>query len=610
MASKTIKTFAEFKAAVEDGVTDEIILAADITFESGIKIPTTKKTLAINGENHKITDMNSSAASSALYVPTGFGTSTITVKNVVWSGRNYYGMVCVYDDAANAGVSTVFENVKYNGPQAIYNRYGTTTVKNCDVTIEKNGSSASAQEFCEANRLILAGTTTINCLSTSGSVMWFAFAGAEITVEADAAINISAPNTYLIYSDTAAKPKLVFSHGSSTVINVKNGLFYASGSGAHIVSSCLIEHDATLSVTSSTNNGVPLFKCAGDFNLMQNASLFLVMPQSGSSPLMYFSSSAKVNFESPKNILLYNNSGKVFSFASGGTVSVTSKQVNYWSKSITPYTAAGGFDDIPTTAIYKIDGENVTISQTVMQSAVTATTSNITEGDGGYPVGATNFDLTKATVFSAGDLPLSINPVNDLSLSVSGSTDPDAAIKLTDAEQTLTSNSDNTGIYTFQTNRNPTVGEIVTVSTNKNFLTTKKSVTVMGSVSITKLPDIPFNAIATPRYSAPLERLDPNWELELTDTRENGGKWTLYVQIESELQTSENIIAEAVTFTDNDTATLTSSPTLVAEGVTDGPQKITLSWEKTKGVLLNIAEDKVYDGGKYVAKLKWTTEFD
>lgn len=83
MASKTIKTFAEFKAAVEDGVTDEIILAADITFESGIKIPTTKKTLAINGENHKITDMNFSAASSALYVPTGFGTAAITVKNAV-----------------------------------------------------------------------------------------------------------------------------------------------------------------------------------------------------------------------------------------------------------------------------------------------------------------------------------------------------------------------------------------------------------------------------------------------------------------------------------------------------------------------------------------------
>lgn len=202
--------------------------------------------------------MNSTAASSALYVSTGFKTAVITVKNVVWSGRNYYGMVCVYDDAANAGVSIVFENVRYNGPQAIYNRYGSTTVKNCDITIEKNGSSASAQEF---------------------------------------------------------------------------------------------------------------------------------------------------------------------SFASDGTVAITAKQVNYWNKSVTPYTAAGGFDDIPTTAIYKANGETVTITQTLTQSAVTATASDLTEGDGGYPLGAANFDLTKATVLSAGTLPLSINAVNDLSLEVSGSTD-------------------------------------------------------------------------------------------------------------------------------------------------------------------------------------------
>ena len=83
MATKTITTFTEFKAAAEDSVTDEIILAADITFESGIKIPLTKTTLTINGENHKITDMNSTAASSALCVSTGFKTAVITVKNVV-----------------------------------------------------------------------------------------------------------------------------------------------------------------------------------------------------------------------------------------------------------------------------------------------------------------------------------------------------------------------------------------------------------------------------------------------------------------------------------------------------------------------------------------------
>ena len=144
---KSVTTFAELKAAVEDADTTEVTLGADIVFQSGIKIHTTKKTFTLDGQGYTVTDMNSSAASSALYVPTGFGFAQITVKNAVWSGRNYYGVVCVYDDTANAGVSILLDNVKYNGPQAIYNRYGTTTVNDCDFTIEKNGASSSAQEF-------------------------------------------------------------------------------------------------------------------------------------------------------------------------------------------------------------------------------------------------------------------------------------------------------------------------------------------------------------------------------------------------------------------------------------------------------------------------------
>jgi len=609
MAAKTVATFTELKAAVEDADTTEITLSADMTFTSGIKIPATKKTLTINGGGHTVTDMNSSSASSALYVSTGFGTADITVKNVAWSGRNYYGIVCVYDDTANAGVSVLLEKVTYNGPQAIYNRYGTTTVKNCNFTIEKNGSSASAQEFCEANRLIIAGNTTINCLSSGTAVMWFAFAGAELTVEADAAVNITAPNTYLIYSDTAAKPKLTFGHASTTAISVKNGLFYAAGTGAHIASSCTIERNATLSVASSANNGVPMLKCAGDFTLMQGGSLFLTQPQSGSSPLMYFSTAAKIAFQSPKNVVLYNYSGKVFSFAAGATVSFAADQVNYWTKSVTPYTEAGGFTDIPTTAVFKADGTALSVTQT-LTSAVTATSSDLTEGDGGYPLSATNFDLTKATVLSIGNLPLTVNPVNDLSTAVYGTTDKSADVQVVYGGQTFSSQADTDGQFSVKTDQKFLVGSTVAVGANKHFLTAKKSVTATGSVSITSLPDIPFNAIGTPRYSAPLERITPDWQIELTDTRTSGGHWALYVAIESELQSNGNVIAGAVTFTDENTSTVGSELTLVAEGQTSAPQKIYLSWDKAKGVLLDIAQDAVYAGGKYVAKLKWIAEFD
>ena len=221
-----------------------------------------------------------------------------------------------------------------------------------------------------------------------------------------------------------------------------------------------------------------------------------------------------------------------------------------------------------------------------------------------------NYDLTKATVFSAGSIPLSVNPINDLALTVDGTTDGDAAIRLADKGQSIISTAGESGEYSVTLSEKPTVGEIVEVGANKNFLTTKKSVEVTGSVSVTKLPDIPFNAIGSPRNSAAINRLDEGWEIELTDTRTNGGKWALYVATESELQSDGNVIAEAVTFTDGETTTLSETPVLVAEGETNGSQKIYLSWEKAKGILLNISPSEIYASGKYVAKLKWTTEFD
>lgn len=615
MAQKTAGTFAELKAAAEDADTTEILLTADITFTSGIRIPVAKKSLTIKGQNHTVTDMNSSSATDALYVPSGVGTAVFTVENVVWSGRNYYGVVCVQDDSANAGVSVVLQNVKYTGPQMIYNRYGTTTVDNCAVNIEKNGASANPQEFCEANRLILSGKVSVTSLSSSTAVMWFAFAGAAITVAQNASVTITAPNTYLIYSDTAAKPKLNFMHSSSTVISVKNGLFYAAGTGAHIASSCTIEEGAALSVTSAAANGVPIFKCAGDFSVMKNGSLSIISPQSGSSPLIYFSVAAKATFYEPKSVLLYSNGGKVFSFASGSaaspnTVSVTAGQINYWTKSTTPYSAAGGFDDLPTTAVYKTDKENVSAVQTLGSNAVIGTTSNLSAGDGGYPLGTANYDLTKATVFSAGTLPLTINAVNDLASAVGGTTAADAAIRVIDAERTVSATADENGVYSVALERTPNVGEVINVWANKNFLTEKNAATVTGSVTITSLPDIPFNAIGTPRYSAPLNRINPNWEIELTDTRANGGKWALYVLLESELQSEGEVIAEAVTFTDESTAVIGAAQMLVASGETTSAQKIYVSWEQTKGILLDVAENTVFKGGKYIAKLKWSAEFE
>ena len=115
MAQKTVTTFAELKSAIEDSTTTEILLAKDIVFSSGgIQIPKTKGNISIDGAGHTITDYNSGAYTDTIYFSPFAGTAvTATMKNAVWNGRNYYGILCVYDSTNNNNVTTVLDNIKY-----------------------------------------------------------------------------------------------------------------------------------------------------------------------------------------------------------------------------------------------------------------------------------------------------------------------------------------------------------------------------------------------------------------------------------------------------------------------------------------------------------------
>ena len=616
MAQTIVTDFAQLKAAVEDAQTTDILLASDVTFSGGIKIPTSKQTLSIDGGGHTITDNNSTAYTDALYVPSGAGSMSVTVKNAIWSGRNYYGVVCVYDDSANVNVVTTLENLTYKGPQMIYNRYGTTIVKDCTISIEKNGSSAAAQELCEGNRLVLSGNVSITSQATSTAVVWFPFANSAFTVSENANVTISAPSTYIFYTDSAAKPVFSFGANSTTRITVKNGMFYASGTGAHIASSCEIGENASLYVEATANNGVPLFKCVNSFTVQNGGSLYLIMPIKGNSPLLYFSTAAKLTLTSPKNVLLYSNGAKILSFATGSAsapnvATLSARQINGWTSAKTPYTSAGDFDDTPTIAMKKADSSPVEITQTLSSSAALGVQSNLADGDEGYPVTASNFDLTKLSVLSLGTIPLSVAKVTDVSSEVSGKTDSGASVEYTDSLQTVSGKADEQGEFSLPLSQSPKVGDVATIRANANFLTTSTTVTVSGSVTITSLPDIPFGAIAMPRSNSTQKRLNPDWQLELTDTREQGGAWSLYLTLKSPLQSSGKILPNAVTFTDETSSVVLSDErVLVKSGVSEKSGIITVSWQEAQGVLLELSDTEEYQKGEYLATLDWVAEYD
>lgn len=558
--------------------------------------------------------MVSSSYTDALYVPAGSAEKTVTVKNATWSGRNYYGVICVYDDTANAKVTTVLSGVTYHGPQPAYNRYGTTVAENCTFNVEKNGASVAPQEFCEANRLVFKQKVVINAQTESNAIIWFPFAGAALTVEENADVTINALKTYLVYSDSAAKPAFVFKQGSTTTINVKSGMFYSAGTGAHIASSISIESGAALSVVSSQSTSVPVVKCAGALTVAKGGSLKVVSAATSSAAALYFSVAAKATFTEPRNLLLYSGGEKVFSFATGtasapNVITLNAAQINFWQTAKIPYASAGGLSDVPLTALKKANGTLVSVTENTTSSAFISLTSNLIEGDTGYPLPSANFDLTKAAVLSAGDIDLSVDRVTDLSSYVTGLTESAAELLYSNGSETADGKAYENGAYEIAINR-PAVDATVSVRAAKGFLTTEKSVVAGGSVSVTDLPDVPFNAFAVPYYPGIVNRRT-DWALELTDTRPLGGKWTLYVTLESPLSSSTTTVDDAVVFTENErTTVITATPLMIKTGVTTGPGKIRISWEEAEGVLLSVAKDAVYDKGVYRASLKWYADYE
>ncbi len=620
MAQKTVSNFIELKNAIQDTTTTEILVTNNITFASGgISIPKTKGNITLDGNGYTITDYNSTGFTDTIYFGNIVGPDiSFTVKNVIWNGKNYYGVVSAYDSANSNNVSIVLDTVTYTGPQLIFNRYGITRLKNCTVSIEQNGAPVASQELCEGNRIFIEGKVSVSSQTTANAVIWFPYAGSSFTVEANASFILNAPNTYMFYTDVAAKPPLIFKENSVTEITVRNGLFYASGADAHIASAFTLSNGASFKATSLISSGVPIFKCAGTFSAQTGSSFQLISPSAGSSPLMYFPSAASISFLSPKYVVLYNNGGKIFSFQSGSTASpnilnFTAEQINIWNTAKTPYTSAGGFTDTPTKAFYKAAyASEINATVQALPASIVSVANDLSAGDGGYPMNASTFNILTAKVISMGKLTLTPNNVTDISDSITGTANVSANIRAFFNGNTVTGMSASDGSFSLPLSARLPIDTLITVSSNKNFLTKNVTVTVTGSVSVTRLTELDFYTFAVPYHRSIVKRIDPNWYIEVTDTRKSGGDWYLYASLSVPLQSSANSLDGSLTFYENGKGqTLSTVPLLIKQGKWAAPPVVTrISWTEIEGLLLTVMPEKVYPGGKYTGKIKWevTTE--
>ncbi len=609
MATANVSNFAELKAAIEDATSTEIIVNGDITFNGGAKVNIAKSSIVIDFSGHTVIDSSSLSVSTTIYVPSTTNVISVTAKNAVWNGKNYYGVIGVYDGNTNTTIN--LDNINYIGPQFVYNKNGVTNINNCTVTIDKNESSTNAQEFCEANRLNISGNVTVTSNATSDAVIWFTGINAALTVAENAKFQVTAGSTYFLYTDVS--PVMLFNQNSSTNIATKSGLFYASGSSSHIAASFTLEENASFIASKYVSNTVPMFKCVSNFTLKSNSTFRLYSEVISSTALMYFAQVANINITSPQNIVLYNRGGNIFSFGSGSSsnpnvFNINTQMLRLWGIAKSPLSDAGGFDNAPTTEYYKENyAQNINLTIKTSSSQLISVDNNLTSEDTGYPITTSTFKFLTSNVISMGKLSLSVDALTDQSTAITGLTNSNANIQVEYLDQTKTTTANTYGSYTLDLEDKIAINTPVKISANTQFLTKWLTITVDGSVAITSLSSLNFKTFTSQSNQSLIFRQNPDWNIQVTDTRAQGGNWYLYAYILSPLTSGDNNLEDILIYKkDNVEYVLSKTPQLVYTGKSDeSPQTTLVTWENIEGFLLKLETSQTYPSGDYQTEILW-----
>lgn len=223
-----VSTSSELKSAIE-GNNGYIYFYFDndIVLEAGIKIPSSKINVTIDGTydgvRHTFTDKKSLSASDTISVSAG----VLNVKacNMDVVGYNYYGLIYVPDSSSYKGVVVEYNNIIYNGPQMAFNPFGLTRFIDCDVTIS-DGELVVGNEVAECNRIEIGGISNIVHNSKSNSAFWFRNSEPSLSILSGAVVHFTSVNRELIYG-TNSLSFSILSNGYFSV-TTHNGMAYGS----------------------------------------------------------------------------------------------------------------------------------------------------------------------------------------------------------------------------------------------------------------------------------------------------------------------------------------------------------------------------------------------
>ncbi len=611
-----VYTYEELKRVLEENnLYNYVYLGANITLKGSIKISNNKTSITIdgtyNGVRYTYEQMKSAVATDNIWISSNM-IKLVTVQNINVYGNNYYGIIYVPDNSMYSEVVIEYNNVSYTGPQITFHPQGLSRYINCNIDIVE-GRTSPINEVAECNKIEIGGKTTINT-DSSVATFWFRNSKPYLYILPNAEVITNCVNNYLFYGvfdlDLQVKENARFT------ITCLTGMGYAGYATGNVV----IEKNAYLKVIQTgINGGYPTWYHQGNFIVEKNATLIIMRTYNSLRSTNYnlqFINKNSFILNNPKKIILYNKNTNVL-YGQNTTFDFNFSRINLWINSAS-LDVAGSLLDIPNYFWYKDNGIS-NIKGTFTGNTTTISSNNFTteELSNLYPL--TNFNLTGKKSISIGTMKLVLNSISDETTILSGITEANAEVKIAINSTNTTVLSDTNGNFSLPLENPLPIGtKIECISNIKNSFIYKTKIAIItyeGEIVITSAPSvIKFKTI--PYNTNPvLCSRENNIPIILTDTRLNGGKYSLYAKIDHDLRSQEGcVLTNSLVFVapDKTITPLTSNSFLIYKGQknSDGIQTHEITWPDDEGIILRVNNEPLRVGEKYIATITWSIKED
>lgn len=616
-----VYTFDELREAIQGGQYGTVYLGysdanqgtLSFTDDRGIAISrsiTIDGTDPTTGRRMTMVDGNSQGYNAAMYAAAD-GLS-ITVCNMDYTGRNYYSVV---NGADRRNVATHYVNVTYTGRQLAHN-YGagsTVTVSDSTVYLQDIGSGGP-HELAETTAITFYGDNTIvRGAPADNSVIWLRGTGEHSIVIAEGA-NVTIQTTnYVVLPEASANASLAVYGTLSVSTSGPNGCMtygdtYFGTVTVPASGTLKIEHRNTVWPSLRVVN----LTVGGTLDIARsNANGTVIAVQGGGS----------VAFNTPKLVRLANGNGSLMRTVTGtAAMTWTTAVINRYARS----TALAVWNNGDLSAFTA----NITLTA---DGGTVGSVSGLEDDQRGAAIGSIvlaggNLQLMSSTRLILGQATLSVDPPAVGQNVVTGRADPGAFVDIVEYDyypgiglgmlvQDTETTTDAGGRFSTASSPFPyPIGDVdkrvYARSDNGALICYAYASPVPRGLSFLHVPEtLAFETAALSAQDQLIGRVDPDWHIDIQDSRSSRTGFSVYGRTLAPLTSSSgDVLSGALVYREGDRLySLDGGDVLVARyASSDSASSYTIQWPADEGLLVRLPAFEGIPGEAYSATLVWT----